>query len=269
VWTKGGENWKRIEIPAERCSRITPRWLERERAEVGEASFRREYQCSFEVVEGLVYPDLAKCVCSGPMPRTGERVGGIDIGIRNPFAAVWGVLDQNRVLWLQDEIYVRGEPLSTNATRLPRDVMWYIDPHEANAYAELKKANFRVRRGGTDPRAGINAVNSRIRNGTLKIIEGKCANLLNESALHHYDPDNKNIETPVKENDHALDALRYLISRIDEGRMLRPSIVSPPPPDTSGTKGTGTDGPAPGPVASKPRPWCRLDNEALWTRIAP
>ena len=36
---------------------------------------------------------------------TGRRLGGIDFGYRNPFAAVWGVLDRDGILWLTGKHY--------------------------------------------------------------------------------------------------------------------------------------------------------------------
>jgi hypothetical protein len=57
---------------------------------------------------------------------------------------------------------------------------------------------------------------------------------------------------PVDEHNHALAALRYLVSRLDERHMAGPRPGRP------------ADGPP-----RKPRPWLRLDNEALWTRIWP
>ena len=40
--------------------------------------------------------------------------------------------------------------------------------------------------------------------------------------MYHYDPE-KHDENPVKEDDHAMDALRYLIVGLDRGK------VAPPP----------------------------------------
>jgi hypothetical protein len=52
-----------------------------------------------------------------------RRVVGIDFGFRNPFAAVWGVVDADGVLWLTSEHYSRQKPLSFHAQHLPRDVV--------------------------------------------------------------------------------------------------------------------------------------------------
>ena len=44
---------------------------------------------------------------SPPAVRGLRRVGGIDFGFRNPFAAVWGFVDGDTVLWLTGEHYSR------------------------------------------------------------------------------------------------------------------------------------------------------------------
>src|SRR5437763_5893753 len=48
AWVKGGADWVRIEVPAEKISRIKPEFLEEERRALGESWYRQEYCCSFE-----------------------------------------------------------------------------------------------------------------------------------------------------------------------------------------------------------------------------
>src|SRR6185369_3416240 len=102
----------------------------------------------WSVVRG---PSENRCDSSRPGdgPRTtdhGQPVGGIDFGFRNPFAAVWGFLDRDGVLWLTGEHYAAQRPLTYHAERLPRNCTWYADPSGANEIAELRGANFTVRR---------------------------------------------------------------------------------------------------------------------------
>ncbi len=243
AWARGGDDWKRIEVPAERIPRISAEFLEEERRALGSSWFRQEYGCSFEALEGLVYPDLPKCLVpklplnltartapppplplsayiwrlplaepapapsaamlsrqesqgqapasSGresmpPMPPSApvlsspgplRRIGGMDFGFRNPFAAIWGTLDKDGVFWVTHEYYCRERALSFHMQHLPRDVMWYVDPSGAEERAQLIYAGFKVRKGRNDLRLGIAAVNARIQNGTLKIIDGACPNL--------------------------------------------------------------------------------------------
>ena len=243
AWTKGGGDWKRIEVPASQIPRLKPEHLDKDRRAMTEAEFRQEYCCSFEAVEGVVYPDLPRCVVPGPAPAFKRRYGGIDFGYRNPFAAVWGGLDRDGILWLTNEHYVREEPPSFHAARLPRDVMWYADPHGAGEIAELRRAGLTVRKGNAAVINGIAAVQTRIRTGTLRIVQGTCPNLLDEAGLYRWDdaPEERRSEKPVDGYDHALDALRYLISRLDERRP--PTAVSPLP----ARAGAPTTPPAPAP----------------------
>src|SRR5579872_3858163 len=52
-------------------------------------------------------------------------------GWRNPFAALWGVLDRDDVLWIGNERYLRETPLHEHARalleRCPK-AMWYANP---------------------------------------------------------------------------------------------------------------------------------------------
>src|SRR5262249_16489507 len=109
AWAKGGDDWTRIEVPASKITRITPDFLAEERRCLGESWYRPEYECSFEALEGLVFPDFARCVVpirdASQKRCTGRPVGGIDFGFRNPFAAVWGVLDRDGILLLTGEHY--------------------------------------------------------------------------------------------------------------------------------------------------------------------
>jgi hypothetical protein len=265
AWTSGSDDWHRIEIPVERISRIKPEQLARERRTLGESWYRQEFCCSFEALEGLVYPDFARCVVPGPAPA-GRRVGGLDFGLRNPFAAVWGVLDRDDILWLTGEHYSREQSLAHHARHLPREVTWYADPEGAREIHELRCAGLTIRRGDNDQRPGIAAVRARLEEGTLRVVAGSCPNLLAEAALYRYDPEAKRkSEVPIKEHDHAPDALRYLISRIDANRMARirkgGPLVEPQPESQAGAA-------PPAPPATPPkRKWLSIYNEQLWTRL--
>jgi hypothetical protein len=241
AWARGGADWHRIEIPAAMVPRIPAAFLEEERRALGESWYRQEYCCSFEALQGLVYPDFAARCLTPSLPvhlgknGAGKRVGGIDFGFRNPFAAVWGVLDRNNVLWLTGEHYSRHKPLSYHAERLPREVTWYADPSGANERAELRWAGFVVHEGSNALRPGIAAVSARIEAGRLKVVEGSCPNLLAEAALYRYGEGGaeRRAEAPVDEHNHALAALRYLVSRLDSRYQARPRPPSAPDPEAS------------------------------------
>jgi hypothetical protein len=235
---------------------------------MGESWYRQEYCCSFEALEGLVYADFARCVVDD-LPANlrrdgrmgdGQRFGGIDFGLRNPFAAVWGTLDRDGVLWLTGEHFSRDKSLSYHAKHLPRDVTWYGDPAGAREIRELICAGVPVRKADNDVRPGIQAVRARLENGTLRVLKGACPNLLSEAGLYRYDADSPDSETPMKEYDHAMDALRYLVSKLDAGKMARFKKGGPPPEELADHEAPEVEQPA-------KKKWLSVWNEELWTPL--
>src|SRR2546430_16034669 len=97
---------------------------------MGESWYRQEYCCSFEALEGLVYPDFVRCVVealpehlvglldpltpvpSPPEGRGRQRFGGVSFGLRHPFAGIWGTLDRDGGLWLPRGHFSREQSLS-------------------------------------------------------------------------------------------------------------------------------------------------------------
>jgi hypothetical protein len=215
---EGEGPWKKVKVTWKECQRISADFIAEELRAMGQGWVDQEYNCLFTALEGLVYPDFAQCYTDFyTLPAAGKSVGGIDWGWRNPFAAVWGVLDRDDVLHIQDERYLRETPLHDHAKALPK-IMWYADPAGRTEIEEFRSANHTIRRGMNDIRLGIAAIAARIRTGRLKVNWLRCRNLCAEAKLYRY-PDAKERtilgENPVDEHNHALGALRYLVSRID------------------------------------------------------
>jgi Terminase large subunit, T4likevirus-type, N-terminal len=179
---------------------------------------------------GSSKPEEAMTTDYGPLTTDYFNcVGGIDFGYRNPFAAIWGFVDRDDVLWLVGEHYQRERPLNWHAARLPRPVTWYADPAGANEIAELRCADFVVRRGDNALEHGIAAVHARLADGALRVLEGRCPNLLAEAGRYRFGDSaaERGSETPIDAHNHALGALRYLITRLDKHKMVRPLEWSP------------------------------------------
>jgi len=185
----------------------------------------------------------------------------IDFGLRNPFAAVWGTLDRDGVLWLYGEHYSREKPLAYHVKHLPRDVTWYGDPAGAREIVELRCAGVTVRKGDNSD-VGIMAVRSRLENGTLRILTGTCPNLLAEAELYRYDPEATDSEKPVKEYDHALDAVRYLISKLDAGKVARMKKHGPVPQEPGDSQAPEVAEPQP-----RRRKYLSYGHEDPWTPL--
>jgi hypothetical protein len=153
-------------------------------------------------------------------------VGGIDFGWRNPFAAIWGVLDRDDVLWIYGERYLRECPLHehTKALKEKSPRMWYADPAGRTEIEELRVAGLTVRKGDNDIRCGIAAVTARIRTGRLRVHFPSCLNLFEEAKAYRYPRSDERArigENPVDENNHALAALRYMVSKLDAHYMAK------------------------------------------------
>jgi hypothetical protein len=278
-WSGAGP-WKRVQVTWRDCPRITPEFIAEETRALGPAWVAQEYETLFTALEGLVYPDFAWAVVEeagwqpapqdrapSPLPLSpseGERgrgegraVGGIDFGWRNPFAAVWGTLDCDDVLWIEGERYLTQTPLHEHAAALRecKGVEWYADPAGATEIAELRAGGLAVRRGDNDIRLGITAVSARLRTGRLKVLGRTCPNLLAEARLYRYPTAAERAlcgENPVDEHNHALAALRYLISRLDARFIAR--LRRRPVPEE--------------PDAPAPRRGEREDDDHLWTTLS-
>jgi hypothetical protein len=290
-WEQGGDRWLRFRIPWRDCPRIRPEFIELEKQSMGDSWVRQEYECSFEALEGLVYPDFeTQCaVESLPQahrwPSAGFRaVGGIDFGFRNPFCALWGVLDRDDVLWITHERYLRETTIHEHAAALvaqANHVIWYADPAGATEIAEFRRAGLKMIRGDNAIQAGIAAVHARLRTERLKVLRPACPNLLAEAKLYRYPQANlspsganhdsgdsrpnhgteSRSEVPMDQHNHALAALRYLVTRLDTGFMARfrdPSICN-------GLASSHRDRMNPGCTSDAPRQKLTLRDEMLWT----
>jgi hypothetical protein len=250
AWTDAGGPWQRFRVPWHECPRLDAEFLAEERRRFGDAWVAQEYECEFTALEGLVYPRFEDCMAGAwQPPAAGRRVGGIDFGFRNPFAAVWGVLDQGDVLWIEGERYRRATPLHEHAAALPRGVAWYADPSGATEIRELHTAGHVVRPGPNGIRAGIQAVTARLQTGRLRVRREGCPQLLAEARLYRYPEADAGGEVPVDAHNHALGALRYLVAGLDQSFIAR--LRRRPEADAGGGAGPG-------------QPWLSVHNEALW-----
>ena len=56
VWKDGGETWKRYEVSAQQCPRISESFLAEEKRSMPERWFLQEYFCKFIDIEGVIFP---------------------------------------------------------------------------------------------------------------------------------------------------------------------------------------------------------------------
>jgi PBSX family phage terminase large subunit len=176
-------------------------------------------------------------------------VVGVDYGTSNPCAFV--LLGVNRSvypnIWVEDEYYYNSREAQRQKTdsEYADDLKKFIRGRNVNAiYVDPSAASFKLelQRQGVqnlfdavnDVIDGIRFVSDTLNNGTIKICR-KAKNLIKEFQSYVWDAKSAvtGVDKPLKENDHALDALRYALythffnksqNKIDWGKAYREAM---------------------------------------------
>lgn len=196
---------------------ISKEELETAKKEMTEDRFAQEYMGDFRKIEGLVYKEFDRTIHLEET-YTGEqvtRITGIDFGYTNPAAIVTIIKDRDNCWHITNEWYKREQTTEhiAEVAKLQQANKYYPDPAEPDRIEVLKKNGINCMEVSKDVKAGIDCVRNLFKQNRLKISR-ECKNLITELESYRYDekkPDKNAPEAPVKENDHALDALRYAL----------------------------------------------------------
>ena len=195
---------------------------------------RQELEGEFVSFEGLVYEDFDRgrhvTDKAGPFVRT---LIGVDEGYTNPAVLLPVGVDNDGRAHVVDEFYKRrvlqgdvvAEARRMNEVYQP-DV-FVVDPSAAGLVAEMRSVGLRVNEATNDVMPGIQAVKARLAtagDGRPRLTVGPaCANLLAEFESYVWKEGRAGMkDEPEKVNDHALDALRYVVMALTRG----PSVTT-------------------------------------------
>lgn len=188
--------------------------------------FEQEYLASFQKTQGLVFKEFSReRHLYETLPElypeiTGKRYnryGGIDFGYRNPAAVLEAYFDGEN-LYIENEWYKRERTdiqIADYAASMKFEAV-YPDPENAGAIEELRRKSVNVRevaKGKNSVKSGIQTMREMFIRGSLRINK-RCINLISELETYSYDDergDRNEEENPIKANDHAIDACRYLV----------------------------------------------------------
>ena len=198
--------------------------LDKARETLPREAFEQEYMASFQKTAGLVYKEFSRDKhLYEQLPNTRLRkVAGIDFGFVNP-AAVLDIRTNGEQFYVEGEWYKR-ERTDKQIAEYVAGMQFeeaYPDPESPGAIEELRLAGVNAReviKGKDSVEAGIKKVKELLISNRLKINK-KCYNLISEFEMYSYDEEDgdKNLkEKPLKANDHALDALRYVVSMVEK-----------------------------------------------------
>lgn len=204
---------------------------------------------------GLIYGEFDKSIHVKPDhfgnviqrdPDSGEKiinphmnvVVAIDPGIRNRCAVIWAALDYEDNMYVFDELYEQGATIGeicklihlTNAKWKANPLYYVIDPAGRNTNLQTGRSDqmefsdhgIVTIAGQHDVEPGINRVKERLRNERLFIFDNNI-NLIREFTKYRWKESPRTGDdgkpVPVKTEDHAMDAFRYLVM----SRPYRPS----------------------------------------------
>lgn len=191
--------------------------IDKAKQEITEDRFAQEYMADFRKQEGLVYKEFSRerHIYEKDPEGIVETIAGIDFGFTNPCAVLKVLKDKDNGYWVAHEWYKTGKTDAEVADYV-KMMVWdavYPDPESPAAITELQRRYLPLRevvKGKDSIKNGINKVRDLFKKNKLHIHKD-CINLIWELESYAYDTDNPEKETPIKENDHALDALRYII----------------------------------------------------------
>lgn len=204
---------------------LPPSFVENLKKEyAGTVFYDRYILGKWTLAEGLVYPMFGDSCIVQDIPDTGDYYISIDYGTHNPFSAgLWCVTKTEAVRI--GEYYYCGreerkektpEEYYSEIKRLAggRDIKCLIVDPSADAFiATVKKHHeFKVRGAVNDVLPGIQTTAEMIASGKLKIHES-CEDAIREFGLYRWD-EKAESDRVVKENDHAMDEIRYMVMTV-------------------------------------------------------
>lgn len=187
---------------------------------------RQELGGEFVSYEGMVYPEFSQArhvVPTLPENRA-YAVGGIDFGYTNlSVVLVVSVDSDGRACVIAESAESQRHLDDLAAIALQYQTAYgvqqfYCDPAAPDSIAHIKEAGVRATRANNSVMTGIQAVKARWLSGgdglpRLTVYAG-CRNLLTELETYRWLHGAEN--TPLKRDDHSVDALRYAIMGLDK-----------------------------------------------------
>jgi PBSX family phage terminase large subunit len=195
---------------------------------------------SFDYAEGMVYPTFSKAIVDPFfIPGHWKRMFSVDFGLRDPTVMLAAAVDPDEgVLYIYDEYYQAETPINKNAeamkkilSQVPPGLIYgqvIADPAGAKRSGATKRSYFNhyaeyglwFQEGNNNIEAGIAKVYTYMSMHKLKIFSN-CIHTIKEGRSYKYkqnelDQQKNRGEKPVDANNHAMDALRYMLMELPD-----------------------------------------------------
>jgi PBSX family phage terminase large subunit len=199
---------------------------------------RQELLGEFIAHQGLVYEEFSqdRHVVTDRPNGFREVVCGVDWGYANPGVMLVAGMDGDGRLYVLTERYqrqMRIEEWANVALDLRDDYgvsQFVCDPSEPDYIRALQQVGVKATAANNTVMTGIQAVKHRLATETPTaagdlarlVMHRSCANLISEFEQYQWRENRDGMQdAPVKANDHAMDALRYLVMAIDTPRRQK------------------------------------------------
>lgn len=210
---------------------------------------QRLLEGDWDVVEGAAFPEFdpkIHLIAPFPIPPNWERVKGIDYGYRAPSCCLWGAINpEDGTLIIYRELYEKGLTgieLGRRISEMEADEGFIISgvldgaswnqtgttgPTVGEELTSVQGGRHKLRRADKNRIAGKIQIHERLRldphfkRPKIQFFH-TCANVVRQIQSIPLDPNNRE-DVDTKAEDHAYDALRYLVMsrpRMDD-RFLR------------------------------------------------
>ena len=217
--------------------------LDVEREYSDQDTFAQEYLGEFKKVKGLVYSGFDRdihVVKTNEIPTEGTKYVGIDFGFTNPTAMLFTIVDYDNNWWVYDEAYQSG--LTTEqgvGIYNQKTASQVISGTVGDSAAAQEIGNWKamgvyvkpVDKKADSIQAGIQMIQDRLKvqanNKPRLFVSQACKSLIWEFETYRYEQqkeDRNAPEQPIKENDHAMDALRYLLLEFGKPEQTKPVL---------------------------------------------
>ena len=214
---------------------LSPQMIERTKSMYSGVFYDRYILGKWVLAEGLVY-DFGENNIVDEIPKNGEYYISIDYGTMNPFSAgLWCVLGdkatrikeyyyngREKAVQRTDEDYCDSVEELANGYNIRQIV---VDPSAASFIAALRRRGFTIRKANNDVLDGIRRTAVYLKNGNIKI-HRSCVDAIAEFGLYRWD-DKATADTVIKENDHAMDDIRYFANTIMKNKVRKESNYTP------------------------------------------
>ena len=204
---------------------LPPAFVENLKKEyAGTVFYDRYILGKWTLAEGLIYPMFNDSCIVDELPEAGEYYISCDYGTLNPFSAGLWCVNSGRAVRVAEYYYsgrdkqyqLTDEEYYAEVEKLAGDKNIrhiIVDPSAASFIACIKKhGRFSVRKAKNDVMYGIRLTSAILRAGAIKI-GSDCGDAIREFGLYRWD-EGSTEDKPIKENDHAMDDIRYFCATV-------------------------------------------------------